>query len=101
VFAAIVAVVSYVRRHHRSNAALARPAGLMLLLVAVQVTLGALVIISGLQPILNTAHLVNGALLLATSVVLTLRTRWVQLAANARPTRASGPLPAPPLQAHP
>jgi heme A synthase len=43
------------------------------LLVAVQLTLGAFVVWSGLQPVLNTAHVVNGALVLATSLVLTLR----------------------------
>ena len=65
------------RRHFVTSAgiivgsALARPAWLMLLLVGIQVMLGALVVWTGLQPIVNTAHLVNGALLLATSVVLT------------------------------
>jgi cytochrome c oxidase assembly protein subunit 15 len=101
VLVAIVAVASYVRRHYGRNPALARPAVMMLLLVAVQVTLGAFVIISGLQPIINTAHLVNGALVLATSVVLTLRTCWVRLSAGARATSAGGPLPAPPLEVHP
>ncbi len=48
----------------------------MLVLVVVQVTLGAFVVLTGLQPIVNTAHVVNGALLLATSVVLTLRSHW-------------------------
>ncbi len=38
-----------------------------------QITLGAFVIWSGLQPVINTAHVVNGALVLATSLVLTLR----------------------------
>jgi heme A synthase len=45
----------------------------MLFLVAAQVTLGAYVVLSGLQPIVNTAHVVNGALVLAASLVLTLR----------------------------
>ena len=101
VLVAIIAVVSYVRRHYRKNPALARPAAMLLLLVSVQVTLGAFVIISGLQPIINTAHLVNGALVLATSVVLTLRTRWARLAAGTHATSAGSPLPAPPVEAHP
>ena len=46
---------------------------LLVLLVLVQVTLGAFVVWSGLQPLINTAHVVNGALVLATSLVLTLR----------------------------
>ena len=101
VLAAIIALFSYVRRHHRENPGLATPALLMLLLVGVQVTLGALVVISRLQPIINTAHVVNGALVLATSVVLTLRSRWVQLATRAHPTRAGSPLPVPRIAAHP
>ena len=52
-----------------------RPATLLVLFVLAQVTLGAFVIWSGLQPIINTAHVVNGALVLATSLVLTLRSR--------------------------
>ena len=50
-----------------------RPATLLVLFVLTQVSLGAFVIWSGLQPIINTAHVVNGALVLATSLVLTLR----------------------------
>ena len=38
-----------------------------------QATLGAFVVLSGLQPIINTLHVVNGALVLGTSLVLTLR----------------------------
>jgi cytochrome c oxidase assembly protein subunit 15 len=52
---------------------LRRPALLLLFLVGVQVTLGAYVILTGLQPVVNTAHVVNGALVLATSLVLALR----------------------------
>ena len=100
VLGAIIAAVSYVARHHRESRALTRPAFLMLLLVGAQLTLGALVVISGLQPIINTAHVVNGALLLATSVVLTLRTRWAQLATSARTRPAAGSLQAPPIEAH-
>ena len=81
VTAAIVATVVHVCRRHWSNPLLKNPALLMVFLVVVQVTLGALVVLSGLQPIVNTAHVVNGALLLATSVVLTLRSRWTPLTA--------------------
>jgi heme A synthase len=97
----IVAAASYIGRHHRRSPALTRPAWLMLLLVGIQVTLGVLVVWTGLQPIVNTAHLVNGALLLATSVVLTLRTRWAQLATGTRTSRAGSSLQSPPIEAHP
>ena len=70
---AVVLTVMHVRRTHRSHAQLAVPALLMALLVFIQITLGAFVVLSGLQPIVNTAHVVNGALVLASSLVLTLR----------------------------
>lgn len=41
--------------------------------VATQVTLGALVVMTGKQPIVNTLHVATGALVLATSLGLTLR----------------------------
>ena len=45
----------------------------MLLLVAVQVTLGALTVLSQRDIWINSVHLVCGALVLATSIVITLR----------------------------
>jgi heme a synthase len=60
----------YWQRHRRE---FTRPAVLLVLLVCSQATLGAFVVLSSLQPIINTAHVVNGALVLATSLVLTLR----------------------------
>ena len=53
---------------------LMRPAMLLLLFLSMQITLGAFVVWSGMDPVINTAHVVNGALVLATSLVLTLRT---------------------------
>jgi cytochrome c oxidase assembly protein subunit 15 len=70
---AILATAGHIWYHHRSRPELVRPATVLILLVLVQVTLGAFVVWSGLQPIINTAHVVNGALVLATSLVLTLR----------------------------
>jgi cytochrome c oxidase assembly protein subunit 15 len=58
---------------HRRRGEFTRPAVLLVLLVCSQATLGAFVVWSSLQPIINTAHVVNGALVLATSLVLTLR----------------------------
>ena len=71
---AILATAGHVWFHHRNRRELVRPATLLALFVATQVTLGAFVIWSGLQPIVNTAHVVNGALVLGTSLALTLRT---------------------------
>jgi heme a synthase len=70
---AILATSSHVIYHHRSRRELLRPALLLLVLVGVQLTLGAFVVLSALQPDINTAHVVNGALVLGTSLVLTLR----------------------------
>jgi heme A synthase len=73
VIAAILATAAHVRHHHRGRRDLTRPAALLVLLVLTQATLGAFVIMSGLQPFINTLHVVNGALVLGTSLVLTLR----------------------------
>jgi heme a synthase len=75
----ICATAFYVWTHHRRQPQLLGPALLLVGLVALQATLGAFVVWSRLQPIVNTAHVVNGALVLATSLVLTLRTHRVKL----------------------
>lgn len=72
---AILATSSHVLYHHRGRRELVRPAILLLVFVAVQVTLGAFVIWSGKNPVINTLHVVNGAAVLGTSLVLTLRVR--------------------------
>ena len=73
VFAAVTLTTAHIWHWHRPQRDLIRPATLLFILVCSQATLGALVVMSALQPIINTAHVVNGALVLATSVVLTLR----------------------------
>jgi cytochrome c oxidase assembly protein subunit 15 len=70
---AILATAIYVRTHHGSRREVVRPAMLLVVLVAVQIMLGAFVIWSALQPVVNTIHVVNGALVLGTSLVLSLR----------------------------
>ena len=52
-------------------------AHLLLVVVSAQVLLGAYVIWSGKQPILTSLHVMNGALTLALSLILTLATRTV------------------------
>jgi len=69
---ATLAAAGHVFYHHRGRVELTRPAALLVLLVAVQVTLGAFVILTGKQPVINTAHVANGALVLVTSLALTL-----------------------------
>src|SRR5262249_58125199 len=72
---AILATSSHVLYHHRDRRELIRPAVMLLVFVAIQVTLGAFVIWSGRDVVINTLHVVNGAAVLGTSLVLTLRAR--------------------------
>jgi heme a synthase len=92
VVAAITATTLHVWRHQRDRAELLRPATLLMLLVLSQATLGGLVVLSGLHPIVNTAHVVNGALVLGTALVLTLRVR--RLSAEHETYGARGKQPA-------
>jgi cytochrome c oxidase assembly protein subunit 15 len=81
---AIAATSSHVWFHHRQRPELRRPATLLAVLVLVQISLGGLVILTKKDVGINTAHVVSGALVLATSLVLTLRShrnRFADLAA--------------------
>ena len=90
VLAAVLVVAARVMVTHRTDGRLKRPAVLLVALVVVQGTLGAFVVWSGLQPFVNTLHVANGALVLGTSLVLTLRA-W-------RPLFADVPMQAPGYQ---
>jgi len=81
----IAATSGHVFYHHRRSRELARPAILLLMLVALQVTLGALTVLSQKQFIINSLHVVNGALVLVTSLVLTLRAHYSRFAGSASP----------------
>ena len=69
---AVIALAGHVFYHHRGRRALTRPAALLVALVASQVTLGAYVVLTGRNEIVNTAHVANGALVLVTSLALAL-----------------------------
>ena len=73
VTSAIGATCWHVWRHHRSNSGLTRPSFVLPALVIVQITLGGLTVLSRRDVWINSTHLVCGALILATSLVLTLR----------------------------
>jgi heme a synthase len=81
VLAAVLVVAARVMVKHGTDGRLKRPALLLVGLVILQGTLGAFVVWSGLQPLVNTLHVANGALVLATSLVLTLRA-WRPLFAD-------------------
>lgn len=73
VLAILVAVTVW--RQHRSIKQFARPAGLLLGLVLVQIILGGFTIWTGKGVLPTTFHVFNGAVILATSLILTLRVR--------------------------
>jgi cytochrome c oxidase assembly protein subunit 15 len=77
---AVIATAAHVRYHHGRRQELTRPAALLGALVVVQVTLGALTVLSGRDVWINSFHVVGGALLLTTALVLTLRTWRVKFA---------------------
>jgi heme a synthase len=81
---AVLATSLHVLYHHRDRPRLARPAMLWLALVAAQVTLGALTVLSRKDVWINSVHLVCGALVLSTSIVITLRSWRVKFATAPR-----------------
>ncbi len=85
---AVVTTASAVFR--RTNAGeLRRPAALLIALVLVQITLGALTVLTRRDVWVNSLHVVCGALVLTTSLVLTLRT-WRASFAMPAPARKTG-----------
>src|SRR5262249_39494735 len=80
VIAAVFGTSLYVWRRHQDRPELARPATLIMFLVIVQVTPGALTVISRRDVLVNSLHVVVGALVLTTSLLLTLRSWRVRFA---------------------
>ena len=81
---AIAATVGHVWYHHGGRAELRTPAVALVCLLITQVTLGAFVIWSRKDIAVNTAHVAVGALTLASSLVLTLRSHQVRFGHPAR-----------------
>jgi len=81
-----IATSGHVFFHHRTRPELQRPAALLVLIVAAQITLGALTVLSQKHYIINSLHVVTGASVLATSLVLTLRSRRVRFGSDTGPT---------------
>jgi cytochrome c oxidase assembly protein subunit 15 len=73
VSAFVLATAGHVLYHHRRRSELRNPALVLLVLLTVQITLGALTVLSGKQYVINSLHVVTGALVLGTSLVLALR----------------------------
>jgi cytochrome c oxidase assembly protein subunit 15 len=81
VAADVVAVAAYIGRRYGDRPELSRPLWLLLAAVAAQITLGALVVLTRRDPVVNTMHVATGAAVLGTSVFLTLRSYRVKFAA--------------------
>lgn len=88
VTAMILATAGNVIAHQRRRPELLRPALLLLVLVSLQITLGALTVLSGKHYIINSLHVVTGASTLVTSVVLALRAHRARFAGGV--VQASG-----------
>jgi cytochrome c oxidase assembly protein subunit 15 len=73
------------RRYHAAglHRELTRPAALLVMLVVVQIALGAMTVLTRRDVWVNSVHVVCGALVLTTSLVLTLRTWRVKFAPHA------------------
>ena len=69
----IVAMAGHVFYHHGGRGELRRPSILLLALLALQITLGAFNVWSGLHFVINSLHVVTGGSVLVTSLVITMR----------------------------
>jgi cytochrome c oxidase assembly protein subunit 15 len=81
---AILATTGHVFYHHKSRSELLRPALLLLALLVTQVTLGAMTVLSQKEFIINSLHVITGASVLVTSLVLTLRAHRARFAAGSK-----------------
>jgi cytochrome c oxidase assembly protein subunit 15 len=70
---AVATTSIYIWRRHRDRPELTRPATLLAFLLKVQMTLGGLTVLSQRDTWINSLHVVCGALVLTTSLVITLR----------------------------
>jgi heme A synthase len=90
----IVAAAAHVFYHHPRRGELVRPSILLLVLLVAQITLGAYTVLTGRHYIINSLHVVTGASVLATSLVLTLRAnRFLFVSATQPETRDAGRVP--------
>jgi cytochrome c oxidase assembly protein subunit 15 len=86
----IVATAGHVLAHHRRHGPLRRGALLLLVLLAAQITLGGLTVLSGRHEIINSLHVVTGGTVLITSLVLTLRAHRLRFVEELRRPDAAG-----------
>jgi cytochrome c oxidase assembly protein subunit 15 len=87
----ILATAAHVWYHHRCRPGLIRTVNALVAFVVLQIALGAFVIWSAKDPVINTLHVVNGAAVLGTSLVLTLRAHRLSLLPAFRHSRIAVP----------
>jgi cytochrome c oxidase assembly protein subunit 15 len=93
----VFATVRHIWSHHRDRIELVRPALLLTALVIAQIGLGAMTVLSALHVWINSLHVVCGAVVLATSLVIALRSWRHRFRVTIEPessTRASISIPA-------
>jgi len=76
----VVSTAAYIWRRHTDRVELANPALKLIIFTVFQVTLGALTVLSQRQVWINSLHVVCGALVLTTSLVITLRSWHMRIA---------------------
>jgi cytochrome c oxidase assembly protein subunit 15 len=91
----IAATTAHVFYHHRQRKELVRPSILLLALLATQITLGALTVLTRKAVLINSLHVVTGGCVLATTIVLALRAHRARFAGtiggNVRQDVVAGP----------
>jgi cytochrome c oxidase assembly protein subunit 15 len=85
----IIATAGHVFYHHRRRPALVRPAMLLLILLSVQIALGAYTVLTARNYIINSLHVVTGASVLVTSLVLALRAHRSRFGAGTRTVQSA------------
>ena len=85
VAAMALATSIYIWRRHTDRVEFAQPALLILIFIVIQVTLGAVTVLSRREPWINSLHVVGGAIVLTTSLVITLRSWKVKIVRRGMP----------------
>jgi cytochrome c oxidase assembly protein subunit 15 len=85
VAAMALATSIYIWRRLTDRVEFAQPALLILIFIVIQVTLGAVTVLSRREPWINSLHVVGGAIVLTTSLVITLRSWRVKIVRRGMP----------------
>jgi len=85
-----LATVALIWRRHADRPELVRPAWGLVVVIALQIALGGLVVLSAKQPLINTAHVAVGATVFATTWLLALRS-WQARLTHAVATSVAAP----------